>query len=204
MVAQKYSGRTNPRPQPVWLRSARILALLLGIHLLRATKGLAQNPLSESQAKATCLFNFLKFVEWPEDAFPDPLAPIVIGIVGSNPFGNVLSHVVGGKTVQGRALVIRTYRAGEDMRGSHILYISASEEKRLPQILSSLRGSSVLTVADMDRFLAAGGMIRLLTEGKQVRFTIDVNATGHARLKLSSKLLSVARAAGGKGKEGNN
>jgi hypothetical protein len=204
MAGKNYSERANLRTQPPWLRSAGILALLACAHLITATKGLAQTPSSEYQAKATCLFNFLKFVEWPEDAFPDPFAPIVIGIVGSNPFGNALSHVAGGKTVQGRTLVIRIYRVGEDMRGTHILFISSSEEKRLPEILSSLRGSSVLTVADMDRFLAAGGMIQLLIEGNQVRFTIDVNATSHARLKLSSKLLTVARAAWGNGKEGNN
>jgi hypothetical protein len=83
------------------------------------------------------------------------------------------------------------------LRGSHILFISASEQKRLPQILSSLRGSSVLTVADMDQFLEAGGMIQFSLEGTQLRFTINVNATNQTKLKLSSKLLSVARVAKG-------
>jgi hypothetical protein len=207
MDTKSHAETMHVRTRPVWLRLwllAGILASLAWAHLVTPPKGYAQQSSSEYRVKAAYLFNFLKFVEWPEEAFADPLAPIVIGIVGNNPFGNALPQVVLGKTVQGRDLVIRQYHVGEDLRGSHILFIGASEKKRLPQILSSLRGSSVLTVADMDRFLDAGGMILFSFEGNHVRFTIDVNATNQARLKLSSKLLSVARAAGGNGREGNN
>jgi hypothetical protein len=181
---------------------AVVLALMVSAHLVATLKGYAQQTLSEYQVKAAYLLNFLKFVEWPEDAFADPLAPIVIGIAGNNPFGFALQQVTLGKTVQGRDLIVRHYHAGEDLRGSHILFISASEQKRLPQIFSSLRGSSVLTVADMDRFLEAGGMIQFSLEETQVRFTINLNATNQTKLKLSSKLLSVGRVAKGNGKEG--
>jgi len=163
-----------------------------------------QDALSEYQVKAAYLFNFLKFVEWPEESFADPLAPIVIGVVGEDPFGSALPQVVTGKTVQGRDLVIRIYHAGEDLRGAHILFISASERKRLPTILSSLRGSSVLTVADTSGFLDSGGMIQFLNENGRVRFAINVDATGRARLKMSSKLLTLAKMVGGNGKEGSN
>jgi hypothetical protein len=87
------------------------------------------------------------------------------------------------------------------MRGAHILFISASEKKRLPVILSSLRGSSVLTVSDMEGFLDAGGMVQFLNENDRVRFAVNVDATGRARLKLSSKLLSLAKVVGGEVKE---
>ena len=160
----------------------------------------AQDALPEYQVKAAYLFNFLKFVEYPSESFADPLAPIVIGVVGEDPFGNALPQVVTGKTVQGRDLVLRFYRAGEDLRGAHILFISASEKKRLPVILSSLRGSSVLTVADMEGFLDAGGMIQFLNENSRVRFAINVGATNQAKLKVSSKLLSLAKAIAGNGK----
>ena len=100
--------------------------------------------------------------------------------------------------------MIRQYRAGEDLRASHILFISASEKKRLPQLLASLHGFSALTVADMDGFLEQGGMIQLFSENNRVRFDINVNAATRANLKLSSKLLSLARAVGGAGKEGSN
>jgi hypothetical protein len=171
--------------------------LLLSAQVNAVPNGHAQDALPEYQVKAAYLFNFLKFVEWPGDAFPDSLAPIVIGIVGDDPFGNALPEVVVGKTVQGRDLVIRGYRAGENMRGATILFISASEKKRLPQILASLHGSSVLTVADMDGFLDGGGMIQFLSENDRVRFAINVSAASQARLKISSKLLSLARATPG-------
>ena len=164
----------------------------------------AQPPPSEYQVKAAHLLNFLKFVEWPEDSFADPLAPIVIGVVGEDPFGSALPEVVIGKTVQGRDLVLRKYRVGEDLRGAHLLFISASEKKQLSQILSSLRGSSVLTVADTEGFLEAGGMIQFLNENEQVRFAINADAVNGSRLKMSAKLLRLAKAAAGKAKEAGN
>ena len=150
------------------------------------------------------MFNFLKFVQWPEDAFQDALAPIVIGVVGDDPFGEALPQVVVGKTVQGRDLVIRKYRVGEDLRGSHILFIGASEKKRLPHLLASLQGTSVLTVAEMDHFIESGGMIQFLMEDGRVRFAIDIGAAGRARLKFSSKLLSIARTVTSIERGGNN
>lgn len=192
------------RTRPYWLRAyfiAGFLTLLLSIPLVTAPEGYAQDALSEYQVKAAYLFNFLKFVEYPNESFADPLAPIVIGVVGEDPFGNALPQVVIGKTVQGRDLVIRGYRTGEDLRGAHILFISTSERKRIPLILSTLRGSSVLTVADTEGFLDAGGMIQFLSENNRVRFAINVDATSRAKLKMSSKLLSLAKVIGGNVKE---
>jgi hypothetical protein len=187
-------------PRLIWI----ILALTVFAHLGMASEIYAQDSPSEYQVKAAYLFNFLKFVEWPSDAFADSLAPIVIGIVGDDPFGSVSPEVVIGKTVQGRDLVIRKYHAGEELRGASILFISASERKRLPQILAGLRGASVLTVSDMDGFLATGGMIQFLSENDRVRFGIDVGATSRARLKVSSKLLTLARTVTGGEGVGNN
>ena len=196
MAARNKSKTRHVRTERVWLRAgliAGILALLACAHLLTASSGYAQGSLSEYQVKAAYLFNFLKFVQWPEDAFQDLLAPIVIGIVGDDPVGGALPYVVAGKTVQGRDLVIRKYHAGEDLRGCHILFISASEKKRLPQLLASLHGSGVLTVAYMDHFVESGGMVQFLIEESRVRITIGIDATSQARLKISSKLLSLAR-----------
>jgi len=192
-------GRRPSRLRPRFV--AALLMLLLTLHLIATQKGQAQVALTEYQVKAAYLFNFLKFVEYPSESFADPLAPFVIGIAGEDPFGSALPQVVTGKTVQGRDLVLRFYRAGEDLRGAHILFISASEKKRLPVILSGLRGSSVLTVSDMEGFLDAGGMVQFLNENDRVRFAINVEATGRARLKLSSKLLSLAKVVGGEVKE---
>jgi len=193
--------RTNPCATARKPQLFVVLALLL---LAVPTDSRAQAPSSEYQAKAAHLFNFLKFVEWPEDSFADPLAPIVIGVVGEDPFGSALSEMVIGRTVQGRDLVLRKYHVGEDLRGAHLLFIGASERKQLPQILSSLRGSNVLTVADTEGFLEAGGMIQFLNDGEQVRFAINVDAVNGSRLKMSSKLLRLAKFVTGKAKEAGN
>ncbi len=195
--------RARPISSRMW-QPALFLTILFSTQLATAPNVRAQDALPEYQVKAAYLFNFLKFVEYPGESFADPLAPIVIGVVGDDPFGNALPQVVIGKTVQGRDLVIRMYRSGEDLRGAHILFISASERRRLPMILTSLHGSSVLTVADTEGFLDAGGMIQFLTENGRVRFAINVDATGRAKLKMSSKLLSLAKVVGGNGKEARN
>jgi YfiR/HmsC-like len=207
-MAKNHPSEIAPlRTIPVSQRTRQtviILAILVCAHIVAAPNAQAQDALSEYQVKAAYLFNFLKFVEWPDDAFADSLAPIVIGVVGDDPFGSALPQVTIGKTVQGRDLVIRKYHTGEDVRGAHILFISPSEKKRLPMILSSLRGSSVLTVSDTEGFLDAGGMIQFLNENDRVRFAISVEATGRARLKMSSKLLSLAKVVGGNVKQVGN
>jgi len=190
-------ARTRPTATcaPIAKAQATLLVLTLLFPMLKTQ---AQDAPSEYQVKAAYLFNFLKFVDWPEDAFGDPLAPMVIGVVGDDPFGNALPQVVIGKTVQGRDLVIRIYRPGEDLRSAHILFISSSERKRIPTILSSLRGSSVLTVADVEGFVESGGMIQFVPENNRVRFAINVDAARRGRLKVSSKLLSLAKTVEGK------
>jgi hypothetical protein len=195
--------RTRPASLWTWLATF-ILAGSLSALPVAAPYVNAQDFPSEYQVKAAYLFNFLKFVEWPDDAFADSLAPIVIGIVGDDPFGSALPEVVIGKTVQGRDLVIRRYHSGENLRGASILFIGASEKKRLPQILAGLRGASTLTVADMDGFLEGGGMIQFLSENDRVRFAINADAANRARLKVSSKLLSLARAVGKNANEVGN
>jgi hypothetical protein len=178
-----------------------MLPIILFVSLVAVPEEHAQDSMPEYQVKAAYLFNFLKFVEWPDDAFSDSLAPFVIGIAGDDPFGESLPQVIVGKTIQGRDLVIRKYHAGENMRGCHILFINVSEKKRLPQLLAGLKGSSVLVVSDMVGFLNEGGMIQFLSEDNRIRFAINVDATGRANLKISSKLLSLARVEGNNGKE---
>ena len=153
----------------------------------------AQEAPTEYQVKAAYLYNFLKFVEWPGDPLANTQGQWVIGIVGDNPFADQLTQVIAGKTVQGHELQIKRFQPGEDLRVCHVLFISASEKKRLPTMLAALSGSSVLTVADMDHFIESGGMIQFVMEEKRVRFGIDVGAASRARLKVSAKLLSLAR-----------
>ncbi len=151
-----------------------------------------QTP-TEYQVKAAFLFNFLKFVEWPGDPAVDPQAKWVIGIVGDSPVSNQLSWLFAGKNVMGRDVQVKQFQAADNLRACNILFIGASERKRLPSILASLHGLSVLTVADMDHFIESGGMVQFVEEDSHVRLAIDVAATSRAHLKVSSKLLALAR-----------
>ena len=170
-------------------------AVLLAAHLLCAGPALpADETHSAYQIEAAYLFNFLKFVEWPGDAAAGPQAQWVIGVLGDSPVGAELSLLAEGKNIEGRGLLVKKIHAKDNPRECHILFVSASEEKRLPSLLSSLQGSSVLTVADFSRFIERGGMIQFVTDGSRLRMDIDLGATGRARLKVSSKLLALAQA----------
>jgi hypothetical protein len=174
-------------------RVARLAALLLAgsVVALSHPASTAQSP-TEYQVKAAYLFNFLKFVEWPEDSPVDPRGKWVIGFVGGTAIADELARLTEGKSVLGRDLEIKKFQVADNLRACNILFVGESEKKRLPAIFTALQGSSVLTVADMENFIGAGGMVQLLVEDSRVRLAIDVGATSRARLKVSSKLLSLA------------
>src|SRR5579864_1476317 len=147
----------------------------------------------EYELKAAMLYNLTQFVEWPASAFPNPKAPILLCILGRDPFGVSLSSTVPKDTVNGRpVLILRTQREDE-VRSCHVLYISTSERKSTAQIFSTLNGSSVLTVGEIPHFAARGGMVQFALEDQQIRFDINVDAASRAGLKISSKLLMLAQ-----------
>jgi len=148
---------------------------------------------NEYQVKAAFLYNFVKFVDWPAEAFSDASSPLVIGIIGEDPFGGALDQAINGKSIGGRPLVVRRLKWGQDLHSCHILYISPSERKRVPQIIQSLKGASVLTVGDMEQFNQQGGIINFILEANRVRFEINSRAADQARLRISSKLLALAK-----------
>jgi YfiR/HmsC-like len=150
-------------------------------------------PLSEDEIKTGFLFNFTKFVEWPSDAFANPGAPMVLGMVGDGPVADLLSETAAGKTVNGRAVVVLRFKEGQDLRNCQILFVNLSERKRLPQILEHVKGSPVLTVGETGGFVQSGGMINFYVEDNRVRLEINLDATARARVKISAKLIAVAR-----------
>ncbi len=159
--------------------------------------GAAQSEqLNEYEVKAAFLFNFTKFVEWPESSFGDPQAPIVLGIIGDDPFGDNLARIIAEQKVQGRGLIIRKENLGDDLHRCHVLFVSASERLHSAQILSSIQSASVLTVSDMDGFAEAGGVIQFVMQENRVRFVVNLDAATQDKLRLSAKLLALARVIG--------
>jgi len=177
------------------MRSGATLLLSLSLIWLLVVGGnghAQESQPTEYQIKAAFLFNFAKFVEWPPRAFAGKASPIVIGILGENPFHDDLARMIQNKTVDDHPLVIKELRSPTEATNCHILFISASEKERLPAILERLKGASVLTVGETDRFTETGGMINFVLKGNKIRFQINKDAATSAGLKISSKLMSLA------------
>ncbi len=162
------------------------------ILLLTGAGGQAQESvLTEYQIKAAFLFNFARFVQWPAATFAEAGSPIVIGIIGEDPFHDDLARTIRNKTVDDHPLVIKLFRSPAEATNCQILFISTSEKDRLLEILAALKGASVLTVGETDRFTDNGGMIKFLRAGTKLRFKINQDAATKAGLKISSKLLNL-------------
>ncbi len=146
----------------------------------------------EYRIKAAFLYNFAKFVDWPPKAFKGPSDPIVIGVLGKNPFGDSLNEAVAGKTFGGRAFQVREVADAQQAAACQIVFISSSERKRLATLFSQLGNSAVLTVGDTDNFAALGGIINFKIEGGNVRLQINTEAARKEQLHISAKLLSLA------------
>lgn len=149
-------------------------------------------PSHEYQVKAACLFYFAQFVEWPARAFADHRAPLVIGLLGDDPFGAYLDEYVRGEAVAGRAIVVRRFQQPDEIKDCHILFVSASETARADRLLAALKGRSILTVGDTENFSAQGGMVRLVIESGKLRLHINNAAAREAGLIISSKILRPA------------
>ena len=173
------------------LRSRVVLIALLA--LAAALPARAQAPPTEYEVKAVFLFNFSQFVDWPAAAFADGHSPLIIGVLGSDPFGATLDEIVRGETVNGRPLAVRRYQSPDQIDSCHILFIDRSQEPQLDAIVAALKDRSVLTVGDFDSFARRGGMIRFDTVGNKIRLRVNLTAAQEAKLTISSKLLRPAQ-----------
>jgi len=152
---------------------------------------------TEYEVKAAYLYNFAKFIDWPAEKLAEGSSPLVIGILGEDPFGNTLDATVKDKAIRNHALKIRRLDAGEDPRGCHILFVGKPQNSELDAIAEKVKDSAVLIVGETNDFLDHGGMIRFFLESDTVRFEINPAPALRARLQISSKLLSVAKVASG-------
>ena len=145
----------------------------------------------EYQVKAAFLYNFAKFVQWP--ASDDKARPFTMCVFGDDAFVVVLQQIAGGKSVQGRDLVVRTVSAEEEARACQILFIGEAEARHTRDLLAVATGWAVLTVGETMPFLRDGGLVRFYVEGNRLRFQINVEGVQQAGLKVSSQLLGIAK-----------
>lgn len=190
----KRSWRRSGHGASRWPGATVTLLAVAGALAISAQPTSAQkDQVGEYELKATILYNLSRFVEWPASAYADSQAPTVLCILGQDPFGNSLKTLGQKQDANGRSVSIRQLNTENGIRDCHVLYISTSERKTIAQILSKLKGSSVLTVGEMSQFAAQGGVIQFTLEDKQVHFEINLDAASRMALKISSRLLVLAR-----------
>jgi hypothetical protein len=167
----------------------------LGLGLLIAGPLGARTP-QEYDLKAAFLYNFATFTEWPAEAFEKPDSVFVIGVLGDDPFGSILDEIVNGEHIGKHPIVVARYKRAEEVRNCHIVFISASESRRMTDIIHRLQSRPVLTVSDIPGFAEAGGLIGFITTNS-IGLKINPAAIQGAKLNISSKLLRLAKLVSG-------
>lgn len=184
-------GRARAIHRGVTRRIARTLCGLL-LCAACASHATGAEIAKEYQVKAAFLYNFTKFVEWPDRCYAGPDAPFVIGVLGRNPFGEELEKLVRGRMVAGRAIVAVQLSAIEPATTVHLLFVANGEEKKIEPQMAALRRAGVLTVGESDRFTGLGGVVTFIRREDQVRFEINAGSAGESGLKISAQLLKLA------------
>jgi hypothetical protein len=147
----------------------------------------------EYQIKAAFLFHFAQFVEWPTGAFKDGNSALTYCTVGGDPFGGALDDSLRAKVIGERGVRVQHLKQLEGVHDCQIVFIAAAESKNATRILASVKGDAVLTVGETPHFAEDGGMIGFCIEGKKIRFEINVEAVSAAKLKMSARLLTLAK-----------
>lgn len=175
---------------PPFRRLAALLAVLAGT--LLADPAAAQSSLSEPQAKAAFVLNFARYVEWPEHSFATRDAPLLICLLGRDSLASALAALEN-RPVQSRQVNVRMVASVDEARICHVLFVGASETRRLTLLMRSLAGQPVLTVSDADGFIDAVGAIGIVQGDGHLQFEVNRQTLEQAQFKASSNLLKLAR-----------
>jgi hypothetical protein len=198
-LEERYGGRLDwwrhlaPRLDSRRIRRASFFILACWL-LLNPLNAVSVNEESlEYPLKLAFLYNFTKFVEWPSDSFRDPDAPLAICVVGNDPFSPDLEAELRTRAVGSHPVEVRTLRSNDALSVCHMVFVPATEKNQAARILNSLKGSSTLTVGETEGFAGLGGIINLTIEQDKLHFEVNPLAAERAGLKISSKLLSMAK-----------
>lgn len=165
-------------------------ALLATLCLLLACPAAAQ-PL-EHEVKAAFLFRFLPYVEWPQQSFEAPGAPLTIGVLGAPHIEDELRHIIPGRTVHGRPVVLRQLKEGESARGLHVLFVGRAASERVRAVTRLAPWQPLLVVSESPGALEQGAVVNFLVADGRVGFEIALDEAERRALRISSRMLGVA------------
>ena len=178
------------------LRHYALCAIFFSTIFLLAAPSRAQVS-KEYQLKAVFLLRLAQFTQWPTDVFASADSPLVICVLGENPFGDALDAALRGETAHGRRLAAQRQRAVDQIKGCHMLFVAAAGPRQSKEITAALAGRSVLTVADDDALPSAyDAMVRFATEQNKIKLRVNPKAAAAARLVLDPRLLRAAEIVG--------
>ena len=184
------------RPREPLRRRLQITGCILGalVALVGDRPVSAQsNPLSEYEVKAAFLYHFAQFVEWPPETFKEAGNPLVYCTIGEDPFHGSLDAALNGKTIGARSLHVRHLKQPSELQGCHVVFLGEKEKRLFSTVLELLKGSPVLIVGESEHFVQGGGTIGFFLEENKIRFEINLEAAEKARLRISSRLLALAK-----------
>jgi hypothetical protein len=155
--------------------------------------GQADAQADEYRVKAAFLYKFGSYIEWPSGSFARTDSPVAIGVIAANTLADELAQIVAGRNVNGRPVLVRKLRPGDPIAGLHVLFIGRSDSGRLAEILAAARGRALLTVTESEEGLELGSMINFVVVEDKVRFDVAPPPPESGNLKISARLLGVAR-----------
>ena len=177
----------------LWRRARAALVMLLLLLLPPPAAGQEADPLRvAAQVKAAYIYRFAEHIEWPPAAFADPAAPLVIGVVDAEQVAAELNQLRLTRQIKGRAVTVRTLRAGDAAAGVQVLYVGAQDGARLKRTLDAAPAQGVLVITDGDGTLAAGGAISFVPVDNRIRFDVSLTHAERSGLKIGVRLLAVA------------
>ena len=154
----------------------------------------AAQDVTEPALKAAFIYNFAKFTQWPADVMA-PGSPLVLCVIGDTAIGRALDQAVKGLTLSGHAIrVSQVASEGPSLEGCHVAYVSGLTAAQAATVVVGLRDAPILTISDVEGFTKVGGIAQFFFENDQLRFDVELASARRARLQISSKLLTLARA----------
>ncbi len=185
----------NARRRRLAAAFACIGACLIMMFCICARAGTVQSSAAPSQAeiRAAFVFNFVKFTEWPMQAYADAGSPLTTCFMGAADVRAAFRSLSIGKALNGRFLEDRAVKSTADMRNCQVLYVDSPRSPVVIDVLKNARQHDALAIGTSEDFLASGGMLRLQIENNRMRFDVNVGAVGRTKIKLSSKLMALAR-----------